>query len=115
MLKFLEVPIASIIHFQKVEVNRDPQCEIILLGRLWVHTTWVRNPSANSFSPIISTHGTKWAIFIRCSMITQMVLEPSSLGSPVIKSMDINYHGLSGICRGYRRPNGVCLISLICL
>jgi hypothetical protein len=32
VLRFLVVPIASIIHVQKVEVNSDPQSKMMLLG-----------------------------------------------------------------------------------
>jgi hypothetical protein len=65
VLRFLEVPIASITFFQNWEVNKDPQSDIMLLGSPWACTTCMRNPSASALGPMVSLHATKCAILVR--------------------------------------------------
>jgi hypothetical protein len=73
------------------------------------------NPSAKSCSPIVSLHEMKWDIFVSRSTITHSALQLSTSRRPVMKSMEIESHGLVGNCRGLSNPNGACHIGLIIL
>jgi hypothetical protein len=96
-------------------VNNDPWSDMMLLGRPWVHTMWAINPLAKSFRPMVSLHATKWAIFVTQSTMTRKALLPSASGNPVMKSMDIESHGLVGNCSGLRSPKGAWQIGFILL
>jgi hypothetical protein len=77
--------------------------------------TWSINPSAKSCGSIVSLHAMKWDIFVSQSMITHSALQLSTSGRPVMKSMEIESHGLIGNCKGLSNPNGACHIGLILL
>ena len=49
--------------------------------------------------------------FSQCSI----VLEPSDIGSFLMKSMDIEFQGLSGIGSCLRSPKGWCLCDFECI
>jgi hypothetical protein len=115
VLRFLEVPIASITFFQNWEVNKDPQSDMMLLGGLWTCTTYMRNLATSALEPIVSLHTMKCAILVRRSTITYIVFIPLSSGRPVIKSMQMDSHSLSRICKGHMRLKGACLMGLIYL
>jgi hypothetical protein len=71
--------------------------------------------SANCLGFIVSEQGTKCAILVSRSTITHSALHPSTGGNPITKSIEIESHGRSGICKGFRSPNGAYLTGLILL
>jgi hypothetical protein len=71
------------------------------------------NRSANCSGLIMSEQRTKCAILLSRSTITHNELHPSTNGNPVIKSIDIESHGISGTCNSLINPNGACLTGLI--
>jgi hypothetical protein len=73
------------------------------------------NLSTNCSGLIVSEQGTKYAILLSRFTITHNELHPSTNGNPIIKSIDIKSHGVSGTCNGFNNPNGACLTGLILL
>ena len=66
--------------------------------------TWRMNNLANIGDVMVSTVGIKINCLVRRSTITSIVLEPSDMGNFSMKSMDIEFHGLSGIGSCFRSP-----------
>jgi hypothetical protein len=57
---------------------------------------------------LVLWHGTKWAIFVSRSTTTRMASKPVDKGRSVIKSQEIEAHGLEGIGSGCNSPYGAC-------
>jgi hypothetical protein len=48
---------------------------------------------------------------VKWSTTTKIVVKPSELGSCLIKSIEINFQGQSGIGSCQRRPYGLCCFA----
>ena len=64
--------------------------------------TWRMNNLANIGDVMVLTVRIKIDCLVRRSMITNIVLEPSDMGNFSMKSMDIEFHSLSGIGSCFR-------------
>ena len=85
-------------------MNSVPWSEVTCEGTLCLEKTWRMNSLASMGDVMVSTVGIKIDCLVRWSMMTSIVLELSDIGSFSMKSMDIEFQGLSGI--------GSCLRSL---
>jgi len=113
VLRLRDIPSASVTHFQKSEVNRDPLSDIILLGNPWGLITCWRKRSARSLGFMVPWQATKCPIFVRRSIITHNASFPLLVGSVLIKSIDIVSLSWCGSSSGFSSPNGVCQIGLM--
>ena len=62
------------------------------------------NNLANIGDVLVSMVGIKIDCLVRQSMMTNIMLEPSDMGNFSMKSMDIEFHGLSEIRSCFRSP-----------
>ena len=62
------------------------------------------NNLANIGDVMVLTVGIKIDCLVRWSTITSIVSEPLDMGNFSMKSMDIEFHGLSGIGSCFRSP-----------
>ena len=69
--------------------------------------------SVSRVGSIVSSHATKCPILVNWSMITHRALIPLLVGNPVMKSIDMESHGLCGGSKSFRSPKGTCLIGWI--
>ena len=87
---------------EKAETNFEPWSEVTCEGMQCLEKTWRTNNLANIGDVMVLTVGIKINCLVRRSMITSIVLEPSDMGNLSMKSMDIEFHGLSGIGSCFR-------------
>ena len=78
--------------------------EVTCEGTLCLEKTWRTNSLAIMGDVMVSTVRIKIHYLVRQSMMTSIVLEPSDIGSFSMKSMDIEFQGLSGIESCLRSP-----------
>jgi hypothetical protein len=74
---------------------------------------YVINKLANPFASMSIPQGTRYCSLVKQSTTTHIALQPFDQGRPITKSIDMSYHGLSGIGRGYKTPNGSCLLGFV--
>ena len=74
-----------------------PRLEVMCEGTPCLEKTWRTNSLASMGDVMVSTVGIKIDCLVRRSMMTSIVSEPSDIGSFSMKSMDIEFQGLSGI------------------
>jgi len=113
VLRLRDILSASVTCFQKSEVNRDSQSDIIMLGSPWGLIICRRKWSARSSGFMVPWQATKCPIFMRQSINTHNASFPLLVGSAVIKSIDIVSHGRCGSSSGFSSPNGTCRIGLM--
>src|SRR3978361_2136128 len=94
-------------------MNRDPLSDTMSVGSPCGRMIYVTKLAARSSGFMVSLQATKCAIFVSLSTTTHRALHPSVVGSPVMKSIDIESHGLCGGVSGFSSPKGACLIGLI--
>ena len=80
-----------------------PQLEVTCEGTPCLEKTWRMNSLA-SMGDMVLTVRIKIDCLVRQSMMTSIVLELLDIGSFSIKSMDIEFQGLSGIRSCLRSP-----------
>ena len=90
--------------WKMAETNSKPRSEVMCEGMPCLEKTWRTNNLANIGDVIVSTVRIKIDCLVRWSMMTSIVLEPSDMGNFLMKSMDIEFHGLSGIGSCFRSP-----------
>ena len=90
--------------WKKAETNSEPRSEVMCEGTPCLEKTWRKNNLANIGDMMVSTVGIKIDCLVRQSTITSIVLEPLDMGNFLMKSMDIEFHGLSGIRSCFRSP-----------
>ena len=83
--------------WKKAETNSKPRLEVTWEGTPCLEKTWRTNNLANIGDMMVSTVGIKIDCLVRQSMMTSIMSEPSDMGNFSMKSMDIEFHGLSGI------------------
>ena len=85
-------------------MNSVLQLEVTCEGTPCLEKTWRMNSLASMGDVMVSTVGIKIDYLVRRSMMTSIVLEPSDIGSFSMKSMDIEFQGLSGTGSCLRSP-----------
>ena len=73
-----------------------------------------RKTRASSLMCSSVLRGIKCAIFQNLSTMTQIFVYPGDLGSPTMKSMDMEVHGLIGTSIGSNSPYFLCQMTLLC-
>ena len=89
---------------KKAETNSEPWSEVTCEGTPCLEKTWRTNNLANIGDMMVSMVGIKINCLVRRSTITSIVSELSDMGNFSMKSMDIEFHGLSGIGSCFRSP-----------
>ena len=82
---------------KKVEMNSVPQLEVMCKGMPCLEKTWRMNSLASMGDVMVLTVGIKIDCLVRWSMMSSIVSELLDIGSFLMKSMDIEFQGLSGI------------------
>ena len=90
--------------WKKVETNSEPPSEVTCEGMPCLEKTWRMNSLATIGDVMVSMVGITINCLVRQSMMTNIVSEPSDMGNFSMKSMDIEFHGLSGIRSCFRSP-----------
>ena len=90
--------------WKKAEKNSKPQSEVMWEGMPCLEKTWRMNNLANIGDVMVSMVGIKIDCLVRQSMMTNIMTELSDMGNFSMKSMDIEFHGLSGIGSCFRSP-----------
>ena len=85
--------------WKKAETNSEPWSEVTWEGTPCLEKTWRMNNLANIGDMMVSKVRRKINCLVRLSMMTNIVSEPSDMGNFSMKSMDIEFHGLSGIVK----------------
>ena len=78
--------------------------EVMCEGTLCLEKTWRTNSLASMGDMMVSMVGIKIDCLVRQLMMTSIVSEPLDIGSFSMKSMDIEFQGLSGIGSCLRSP-----------
>ena len=81
-----------------------PRSEVTCEGTPCLEKTWRKNSLASMGDVMVLMVRIKIDCLVRRSMMTSIVLEPSDIGSFSMKSMDIEFQGLSGIGSCLRSP-----------
>ena len=89
---------------KKAETNSKPQLEGTCKGMPCLEKTWRKNNLANIGDVMVSTVRIKIDCLVRQSMMTSIMSEPLDMGNFSMKSMDIEFHGLSRIRSCFRSP-----------
>ena len=90
--------------WKKAETNSEPQSEVTWEGMPCLEKTWRMNSLANIGDVMVSTVGIEIDCLVRQSMMTNIILELLDMGNFLMKSMDMEFHGLSGIGSCFRSP-----------
>src|SRR5205807_8418042 len=98
---------------QNLEVNRLSLSEIIDSGSPWYRQISFRNISANCSIGTSVVSGMKCAILENLSTMTQILVYPADSGNPIMKSIEMDFHGRSGTSIGDSSPNFLCLAVLL--
>ena len=80
------------------------QSEVTCKGTPFLEKTWRMNSLASMGDMMVLMVGIKINCLVRWSMMTSIVSEPLDIGSYLMKSMDIESQGLSGIGSCLRSP-----------
>ena len=98
---------------QNLEVKRASRSEMMVLGRpcnLQISLRKIRARSGAFFASLLK--GTKCAILVNLSTITQILSCSSDIGRSVMKSIEIESHGANGTSSGWSIPKRACRIAL---
>ena len=90
--------------WKKAKTNSKPWSEVTWEGTPCLEKTWGTNNLANIGDVMVSMVGIKIDCLVRQSMMTNIILELLDMGNFLMKSMDIEFHGLSGIGSCFRSP-----------
>jgi len=93
--------------FQNLDAKSwGPWSEMISSRKPWYQNTWSRINLA-ILSPIIDLlHGMKWTMFVKQSTTTNMESNKLESGKSMMKSMEIEDHGVEGMGNGWRSSYG---------
>ena len=94
---------------QKHETKSFPLLETMSAGVPCLVKMFCRKIFASCGASMSDLVGMKWAILVSRSTTTNIISKPSETGNHLIKSMDMEDQGLSGIGSG---PYGLCLTVL---
>ena len=82
---------------KKCETNSVPWLDMTCADTLCLGNTWRRKSCASSGKVIVSCVGMNSACFERWSTMTRIVVKPEDTGSCSVKSMEMEFHGHSGM------------------
>ena len=94
---------------KKWDTNSEPRSEVMWEGTPCLEKTWSRNNFANSGDVIVSCVGINRHCLERQSTTTSMEVNPEDGGSCSMKSMEMEFHGFSGMGSCFSNPYGLCL------
>ena len=89
---------------KKAETNSEPRSEAMYEGMPCLEKTWRTKNLANIGDIMVLTVGININCLVRGSIMTNIMSEPSEMGNFSMKSLDIEFHGLSGIGSCFRSP-----------
>ena len=89
---------------KKEETNSESQSEVMCKGMPCLEKIWRMNSLANIRDVMVLTARIKIDCLVRQSMMTNIVSELLDMGNFLMKSMYIEFHGLSGIRSCFRSP-----------
>jgi len=113
MLRFCDMPNASVTCFRKSKVNIDLLSDTILLGSLWGLTVRQMKWSARSSGFMVPSHAMKCPILVSRSITTHRAFFLLLGGNVVMKSVVIASQGQYGSSSSLSSPNKMCRIGLI--
>ena len=102
------VPNASRKYCMNCAVNVEPQSDMMSSGIPWAAMTWLMNKET---VPVTSTSllvSAKCTILVNQSTTTRITVKDSDRGSCMMKSMDTDDQGVSGIGKDWSNPYGFC-------
>ena len=82
---------------KKCETNSVPRSEVTCAGTPCLENTWRRKSCVSSGKVMVLCVGMNSAYFKRRSTTTRIVVKPEDAGSCSIKSMEMEFHGRSGM------------------
>ena len=85
-------------------MNSEPQSQVTWDGTPCFENTWRMNKFANCCALILLTVGMNMPCLESLSMMTRIAVWLSESGNCSIKSIEIEFHGLSGIGSCLRNP-----------
>ncbi len=89
--------------WKKWDMNSVPQSEVTWPGMPCFENTWVRNSQASWGVSTILWVGMNSDCLVSLSTITRIAVNPSNVGSCLMKSIKIDSHGWPGIGSCLRR------------
>ena len=89
---------------KNLETNSGPQSEVTCSGTPCLEKTCVTNMIAKSSEVQWIVVGINMACLDKRSTITRIESEPEEVGSVSIKSIEIEFHGRSGIGSCFSKP-----------
>ena len=89
---------------KNVDTNSVPRSEVTCDGTPCLENTWSTNNLARIGAVMVSTVGMNRDCLVRRSTMTRIVSNPDERGSFSMKSMDMEFHGRSGIGSCLRSP-----------
>src|SRR6266446_759285 len=98
---------------KKCETNSAPQSEVTWPGVLCFENTWVRNIQASWGVSTVLWVGMNSDCLVSLSMITRITVNPSDVGSCLMKSIEIDSQGWPGIGSCLRRPYSLWHVALV--
>ena len=90
--------------WKKEETNSESRSEVMCKGMPCLEKIWRMNILANIRDVMVLTARIKIDCLVRQSMMTNIMSELLDMGNFSMKSMDIEFHGLSGIKSCFRSP-----------
>jgi len=99
--------------FHTLDVNRESLSDTMSAGRPWCFHISRAKMTARS-AVVFSRSGLKCAILVNRTMITHSWSHPFEIGSSVMNSIAIDYHGAYGNSSGEDSSYGWCRDALFC-
>ena len=89
---------------KKWETNSVLRSEVMWAGTLCLENTWSRKSFASSGLVMVSWVGMKMACLESLSTTTRMAVKPVDEGSGLMKSIEMEFHGFSGMGSCFSSP-----------
>src|SRR6266446_8658379 len=100
--------------WKKWDTNSVLQSEVTWPRAPCFKNTWVRNSRASWGASTMSWVGMNSDCLVSLSMITRIAVNPSDVGSCLMKSIEIDSQGWVGIGSCLRSPYGLWHGTLVC-
>ena len=95
--------------WKKWEMNSEPWSEVMWKGTPCLEKTWKRKSFANSGDVTLLLVGMNMHCFDSWSTTIRIAVYPEELGSCSMKSIEMEFHGFSGIGSCLSKPKGLNL------
>ena len=89
---------------QQEDTNSEPRLDVTCEGTPCLEKTWMTKSLASSVDVMVSCVGMKMLCFESQSTMTRMVSKPEDRGSFLMKSIEMEFQGHSGIGSCFRSP-----------